>query len=94
MTQPLPQTVIELLEEFHKTLLKQEGESNYKPLLVTRLEDILAQDRHAKRGERALSLVREVIYNFPQHATNEEINGADAVEWLMDWITRAIKDLA
>lgn len=88
----LPDIIIELLQEFQK-LLQEQQEGNYKPLLLTRVEDVLSQERHKRRGDRALSLVREAIYNFPQVGEDEEINGSDAVDWLVDWINRAKKEL-
>jgi len=90
---PLPDLVVELLNSFREILECGRSTSQYSPLLLTRVEDVLSQERHKRRGDRALALVLEAIYKFPQAGEDEEINGADAVDWLVDWISRAKKEL-
>lgn len=82
---PLHDSVKSLLEE----MLEFHSKDKSKERWIQRMADILAHDRDARRGERCLALVREAIYAFPQHGTDDDVNGADTVDWLMEWLTKA-----
>lgn len=86
---PLHESVRSLLQEMYEFHVPDQSKEKW----CTRINDILAHDRDARRGERCIALVREVIYHFSEHGTDEPINGADAVDFLMEWITKAKKAL-
>lgn len=47
--------------------------------------------KDSKTEKKAILLLKEIVEAFPEHNTNEEIDGADTVEWLMAYITKVKK---
>jgi hypothetical protein len=43
--------------------------------------------------KRILALVKDLIDAFPEHDTDEEVNGAEAVDTIMDFISRVKKEI-